>query len=99
MPDPDSLTAQIRGAFSKGAVVTEKVNSDNEVEALLDDDAELKLRTPFNVFIGGQILDRGITVPNLIGFYYGVLPKECSRYGVATCPYVWKSTARRFSRY
>jgi hypothetical protein len=28
------------------------------------------------VFIGGQILDRGITVPNLLGFYYGRAPKK-----------------------
>jgi hypothetical protein len=34
------------------------------------------LRTPYNVFIGGQILDRGITVPNLLGFYYGRSPKK-----------------------
>jgi Z1 domain len=46
------------------------------VEALLDENAELKLRTPYNVFIGGQILDRGITVPNLLGFYYGRSPKK-----------------------
>jgi hypothetical protein len=66
----------VKEAFQKGAVVTEKVNSDNDVEALLDENAELRLRTPYNVFIGGQILDRGITVPNLIGFYYGRSPKR-----------------------
>jgi hypothetical protein len=53
-----------------------KVNSDNEVEVLLDDFGELKLRTPFNLFIGGQILDRGITIRNLIGFYYGRNPQR-----------------------
>jgi len=67
---------EIRDSFEKGAVATEKVNSDNDVEALLDENAELKLRTPYNVFIGGQILDRGITVPNLLGFYYGRSPKK-----------------------
>ena len=50
------------------------LTSDNDVEALLDENAELKLRTPYNIFIGGQILDRGITVPNLLGFYYGRSP-------------------------
>jgi hypothetical protein len=29
---------------------------------------QLRLRTPLNPFIGGQILDRGITIKNLIGF-------------------------------
>lgn len=76
MPDRSAIISMVKDAFQKGAVVTEKVNSDNDVEALLDENAELRLRTPYNVFIGGQILDRGITVPNLIGFYYGRSPKR-----------------------
>ena len=76
VPDREALVKEIRNSFEKGAVATEKVNSDNDVEALLDENAELKLRTPYNVFIGGQILDRGITVPNLLGFYYGRSPKK-----------------------
>ena len=56
-------------------VVVEKVNSDNDVMALLDEKAELKLRTPYNIFVGGNILDRGITIPNLISFYYGRNPR------------------------
>ena len=76
MPATSQIRSEVRDAFLRGAVVTEKVNSDNDVMALLDENAELKLRTPFNVFIGGQILDRGITVPNLIGFYYGRSPKK-----------------------
>jgi hypothetical protein len=55
--------------------VREKVNSDNDVLALLDERGELKLRTAYNIYIGGNILDRGITIPNLIGFYYGRKPK------------------------
>lgn len=76
MPDSSLIVSAVKEAFQKGAVVTEKVNSDNDVEALLDENAELRLRTPYNVFIGGQILDRGITVPNLIAFYYGRSPKR-----------------------
>ena len=52
------------------------VNSEIDINTLLDDDGQLKLRTPLNVFIGGQILDRGITISNLIGFYYGRSPKK-----------------------
>ena len=52
-----------------------KVNSEKDVNMLLDDQGQLKLRVPLNVFIGGQILDRGITISNLIGFYYGRNPK------------------------
>ena len=76
MPDRGTILHNVRDFFKKGAVATQKVNSDNEVQNLLDDNAELKLRTPCNVFIGGQILDRGITVPHLIGFYYGRSPKR-----------------------
>ena len=53
-----------------------KVNSEAQVASLLDDDGQLKLRTPLNIFIGGQILDRGITIANLIGFYYGRDPNK-----------------------
>ncbi len=76
MPDRSVLLKDVHDAFVKGGVVTERVNSDNDVQALLDENAELRLRTPFNVFIGGQILDRGITVPNLLAFFYGRSPKK-----------------------
>ncbi len=62
-------------ALQGGDVVRETVNSDRVVMALLDERAELKLRTPFNIFVGGSILDRGITIPNLIAFYYGRNPR------------------------
>lgn len=62
-------------ALQGGDVVREMVNSDHAVMALLDERAELKLRTPFNIFVGGNILDRGITIPNLIAFYYGRNPR------------------------
>jgi hypothetical protein len=52
------------------------VNSDEAVKELLTDDGQLRLRTPLNMFIGGQILDRGITINNLIAFYYGRSPKK-----------------------
>jgi len=29
----------------------------------------------FHIFVGGNILDRGITIPNLIAFYYGRNPR------------------------
>jgi hypothetical protein len=55
----------------------ERVKSDVDLRPLLDPEtAELKLRAAGNVFIGGSILDRGITIPNLISFYYGRNPKR-----------------------
>ena len=62
-------------ALQSDDLVVERVNSDRNVVALLDDKAELRLRTPYNIFVGGNILDRGITIPNLIAFYYGRNPQ------------------------
>jgi hypothetical protein len=76
MPLHDEVARAAKEAFSRKYLTVEKVNSDTDVAKLLDENAELKPRTPYNVFIGGQILDRGITVPNLIGFYYGRSPRR-----------------------
>lgn len=75
MPSRDEAFALFIDALQSDDVVREKVNSDQDVMALLDDKAELKLRTPFNIFLGGNILDRGITIPNLLAFYYGRNPR------------------------
>ncbi len=58
-------------------ITIRKINSDNDVLSLLNmSTGELRLESPLNIFIGGQILDRGITVQNLIGFFYGRNPKR-----------------------
>ncbi len=74
MPERDATFARCIEAVAEDEVAKEKVNSDRDVMALLDQNAELRLRTPYNIFIGGNILDRGITIPNLISFYYGRNP-------------------------
>jgi len=76
IPPFDDVLREVKQALVNGYVMISKVNSDSEVEALLDEDGQLRLRTPFNLFIGGQILDRGITITNLIGFYYGRNPRR-----------------------
>lgn len=75
MPSQDEAFNMFIEAFQSEDVVRERVNSDSDVMALLDEKAELRLRTPFNIFVGGNILDRGITIPHLIAFYYGRNPK------------------------
>ncbi len=75
MPTAKQSFAMFIDALESEDIVMERVNKDNDVMALLDDKAELKLRTPFNIFVGGSILDRGITIPNLISFYYGRNPR------------------------
>jgi hypothetical protein len=75
MPERGQAFEMFIDALQGDEVVRETVNSDKDVMALLDDKAELKLRTPFNIYVGGNILDRGITIPNLIAFYYGRNPR------------------------
>jgi Z1 domain-containing protein len=76
VPAFDDVRREVKQALVDGHLMITKVNSDSEIEALLDEDGQLRLRTPLNLFIGGQILDRGITITNLIGFYYGRNPKR-----------------------
>ena len=75
MPPREEAFDAFIDALQSDDVAVEKVNSDTDVMALLDANAELKLRTPYNIWVGGNILDRGITIPNLISFYYGRNPK------------------------
>jgi hypothetical protein len=76
MPSYEQLKQAVKTALLGGHLMIAKVNSNSDIDALLDEDGQLRLRTPLNLFIGGQILDRGITITNLIGFYYGRNPKR-----------------------
>ena len=51
-----------------------EVNSDKQIVELLGANGQLRLDNPFNIFVGGQTLDRGITIDHLIGFFYGRNP-------------------------
>jgi len=75
LPGLDEVLHNSFAALRNDWVMVTKVNSETDVDRLLDDDGQLRLRTPLNIFIGGQILDRGITVGNLIGFFYGRQPQ------------------------
>ncbi|MGE0276019.1 MAG: Z1 domain-containing protein [Nitrospiraceae bacterium] len=75
LPSLDEVILQAFAALEEGWLMVTKVNSEQQVEELLDREGQLRLRTPLNIFIGGQILDRGITLANLIGFFYGRRPQ------------------------
>lgn len=76
MPSFEEVKNEFFNAFNKGYIKISVINSKDEISKYLDEETgELKLRTPFSIFVGGQILDRGITIPNMIGFYYGRNPK------------------------
>lgn len=72
----DEVRRAVYDAIGNDYLMITKVNSESDEEQLLDDYGQLFLRTPLNLFIGGQILDRGLTIENLIGFYYGRRPKK-----------------------
>lgn len=77
LPSSRAALNLVKGIIDDGEFNIQRVNSDQDLATLLDPrTAELKLRTQANIFIGGSILDRGITVPNLISFYYGRNPKR-----------------------
>ncbi len=76
MPSYEEVSNIVKRAIKDQWITKAIVNSENDIDALLDDEGQLRLRTPLNIFIGGQILDRGITIRNLIGFYYGRAPQK-----------------------
>lgn len=70
----EDVISKVYEAIKDGFIGVTKINSENQIAALLDRNGQLRLDNPFNIFIGGQILDRGITIDNLIGFFYGRSP-------------------------
>ncbi|RMD01095.1 hypothetical protein D9O40_08995 [Clostridium autoethanogenum] len=76
VPKLEDVREYVKKSIKDQWITKAIVNSENDINALLDDDGQLRLRTPLNIFIGGQILDRGITIANLIGFYYGRSPQK-----------------------
>lgn len=76
MPVPDKSIAkqELIKVLVNEEIGVIRVNSDNDINILLDSSGQLMLDNPFTLFIGGQILDRGITIENLIGFFYGRNP-------------------------
>ena len=75
-PTFDDVLDEIQDIFLTVNYCVRVVNSDNDMNALLDSGTgELKLDGAVNIFVGGNILDRGITIKNLISFIYGRSPK------------------------
>lgn len=76
MPELEAIVSETRKILHDNLSVN-IVNSDNAVEEMLDDKTgELRLSHWANIFIGGNILDRGITIKNMLCFFYGRNPKN-----------------------
>lgn len=76
VPAFDAVFPDVVEGLTDDHVTITKVNSEENVADLLDDSGQLKLRSPLCIFLGGQVLDRGVTLANLIGFYYGRRPNK-----------------------
>ena len=74
IPTLQEVVAKVKEALVNSYIGITVVNSENQVAQLLGEDGQLRLDNPYNIFIGGQTLDRGITIDHLIGFYYGRNP-------------------------
>ena len=75
-PKIDEVRARIVRIFNDNDLTVKVINSDNEVSAQLNEQGQLRLDTTANIFIGGSILDRGITIDNMLCFFYGRDPKN-----------------------
>jgi hypothetical protein len=79
LPPGAKVVERAMEAIRKNDLGTTVVNNDFEQRgAALFDKAsgELRQNHKMSVFIGGQILDRGLTFSRLIGFYYGRNPEK-----------------------
>lgn len=76
IPLLENIKQKVFWVLQEDCLMITKVNSEKDAEELLDENGQLRLRAPLNIFIGGQILDRGLTIDNLIGFYYGRRPQR-----------------------
>ncbi|MCI8946622.1 MAG: hypothetical protein HFI91_06100 [Lachnospiraceae bacterium] len=75
IPEYKEIKEDFYSAVGQGVKVS-VINAKDDINKYLNEDTgELKLRTPFSIFVGGQVLDRGITIPNMVGFYYARNPK------------------------
>lgn len=75
-PEFKDILAEVTNILRQEQLVITIVNSENDVNQLLNKEGQLRLKNPLNLYVGGQILDRGITIGNLIGFYYGRNPQK-----------------------
>lgn len=79
VPNKEAVLEELRNILDPANhnYVVQVVNIDNDVVTLLDQESgELKLEVAANIFIGGSILDRGITIKNMLCFFYGRNPKN-----------------------
>lgn len=73
-PSFPQVINKVREILSRSDYKINIVNSSEPVSAMLNEKGQLKLEQGLNFFIGGGILDRGITIDNMLCFFYGRNP-------------------------
>lgn len=76
MPSQEDVKKELIKILKEKDYIAKIVNSDKEVNSLLNDNGQLKLSHTMNIFIGGSILDRGITIDRMLCFFYGRNPQK-----------------------
>ena len=76
IPSIKDVWEKVKDNFVNSKYNVQVVNSDENVNDLLDENGQLELEYDLNLFIGGLILDRGITIEHMLGFMYGRRPQK-----------------------
>lgn len=75
-PTFGEVEAEVKRILEYNDYVIKVVNSEEHVSEMLNEKGQLRLEQTLNFFIGGSILDRGITIDNMLCFFYGRDPKK-----------------------
>lgn len=77
-PSFGEVEAEVKRILQYNDYTINVVNSEEpgRVATMLNDKGQLRLEQSLNFFIGGSILDRGITIDNMLCFFYGRDPKK-----------------------
>ena len=74
--DFDMIFNCYREILTAGSVNTYVINANRQINARIDPESgELKRDVLATIYIGGQSLDRGITLQRMVGFFYGRDPQ------------------------
>lgn len=73
-PALEEVKLEVARIFDESDINLKVINSDNDIP-LDRENGQLRLDSAINIFIGGSILDRGITINNMLCFFYGRDPK------------------------
>lgn len=75
-PTFEEVESEVKRFMERNDYIINVVNSDNPVSTMLNEKGQLRLEQTLNFFIGGSALDRGITIDNMLCFFYGRKPQK-----------------------